>query len=699
MKADFQSYAQAASRCLLGLLIQLAMGLALLIYSIYARDLAARTASAFVLIGVPVWLLLLIVFDQHRRERIEALEAESMAASDAAASSVFEEGGEDLRVGARRLEMMHRYLLPAASLVIGGVLIAIGIWRLGPGLKQVDPANFVAPTQRGWALTIGLLIGFLGFVFARYVSGMAKQPVWANLRAGGAYTVGASLVGLLMAVGHFVDIAGSDVVLRYLNVVYPIAMITLGVETFLNFVLNLYRPRRAGEVPRPAFDSRILAFVAAPDRIAESIGEAINYQFGFNVSSSWFYKMLSRDLPGLVAIGLIVGWALTTVAVVEPHQRALRVRMGRLVESNLGPGIYLKLPWPFESIEVPEYIVQSNEGRIEERERTVTSLRELDLGTQPPAEEGSQAARPLLWTSETAREESMMIVRPTRHTAREGEAPSKEMSLLAVEIPLQYAIRDVEAYELLGPPEQRRFYLAQVARREATWYLATLTVDDLLSRRRVEAAGELQKRIERAFARINPLGEDHGPVVEVLSVGIQGVRPPRSVAGDFEKVVEAQERARQNIASKREEAIKTRTEMVGSVELSDEIIDSLDELSRMHARGAGEAEIVEQELAVQGLIERAGGQAATILAEASADRWQRHLGAKARLMEYRGLVGSYLAAPAVFMASKYYEAWRDAIKDARVYLTNVSGTVLRVDLQDEATGVDVFNTENSNSGG
>jgi hypothetical protein len=102
MKADYLSYQRATSRSLLGLVIQLVLGLVLLLYGLFGADKAAQTAAAYVLLGVPVWLSLAILFDQHRRERIEAIEAEAFAASDAAASSVFEQSGDDLRVAAGR---------------------------------------------------------------------------------------------------------------------------------------------------------------------------------------------------------------------------------------------------------------------------------------------------------------------------------------------------------------------------------------------------------------------------------------------------------------------------------------------------------------------------------------------------------------------------------------------------------------------
>src|SRR5690348_5435703 len=103
MKADYLSYQRATSRSLLGLVINLALGLLLLLYGLFAHDHASVTAGMFILLGVPVWLCLAVVFDQHRRERIEAIEADAFAASDAAASSAFEQQGDELRVAAKRL--------------------------------------------------------------------------------------------------------------------------------------------------------------------------------------------------------------------------------------------------------------------------------------------------------------------------------------------------------------------------------------------------------------------------------------------------------------------------------------------------------------------------------------------------------------------------------------------------------------------
>src|SRR5690606_36849160 len=133
----------------------------------------------------------------------------------------------------------------------------------------------------------------------------------------------ASIVGLLLAVAQFLDFLDAPLALRYHHLVLPALMVVLGVEVGLNFVLNLYRPRRKGEFPRPAFESRILTFFAAPDRLAESVGEAISYQFGFDVTQSWFYRLLSRTLWLLFISGGLVLCGLSAVAIVEPNEQGL----------------------------------------------------------------------------------------------------------------------------------------------------------------------------------------------------------------------------------------------------------------------------------------------------------------------------------------------------------------------------------------
>lgn len=697
MKADYLTYRRATSVSLLGLVIQAALAVALLVYGVLARDHAALTACLFVALGIPIWLTLAIVFDQHRRERVEALEAERLAEAEGAGSSVFEGQGTEFRVAARRVQTLHRFVVPAVSLVVGAAMIALGLWRLTEGRAFLSPDRFAEPRQRGWAIAIGLTLAFVGFVFARYVSGMAKQRVWANLRAGSAAAVGAALLGLAMAVGQFIDIAGPNVVLRYLQVAFPIFMIAAGAEIFLNFVLDLYRPRKPGELPRPAFDSRFLGFAAAPDRIAKSISDAINYQLGFNVTSGWFYRLLSRSVLLLVLLGVGIIWALTSLTVVQPHQRAIVLRFGRPVGKELGPGLHLKAPWPIDTVEAPVLLrTDPRTGRSSVAGYTATGVRTLELGTPPPT-----AAGPILWTNEHAREETFQLVQPSRAGTRSaGQDQVAGLAMVAIEIPMQYAVRDVMLFDQLAAPELRDDLLRSVAQREIVRFFSGAALDDVIGGRRVEIAQQLRRRIEAAYAAMNPGpdGRPRGAGVEILSLGVMRAHPPQKVAANFERVVQAEQNRQAKIESANADEIETLTRVVGSVELANRIVAEIDALTALRDgrdRRATPEEILAQELKIQQLIETAGGRAAATIAEARAERWARHMRERGRAARYEGQLAAYEASPEVYKASLYFEALKQAFANARLYITSEAVKDLRIttDLQDRETGVDVFNPD------
>lgn len=697
MKADYQSYRVATSRSLFGLALQFVLGLVLLFYAIYARDHAAMTASAFVLLGIPAWLSLAFVFDQHRRERIEAMEAEAFAATDAAGSSVFEAAGEELRQATRRLRTMHKIVLPVVSLLMGLLLILTGFLRFRSGVELIDPDAYTPSKYPPLAMTFGLMVGLFGFLMARYASGMAKQEMWANLRGGASYAAGAAVFGLLIAVGQFVDIAGPDVLLRYLQVIFPLAMIGLGGEVLLNFLLNIYRPRRKGDVPRPAFDSRVLAFIAAPDRIAKSISEAINYQFGFEVTSGWFYQLLTRWVSVLAAVAGLIVWGMTCFTVLEPHQEGLVLRSGRLV-GTVGPGPHIKAPWPLSKVEIPVY--EARDPQDEKRfirTYTATGIRSMSLATNPPANVGA-----ILWTNEHGTEEFFIAVQPSTQTTVDLAGQSKGLSLISAEIPLHYTINDVEKFDRFSAPQTREDLLKAVAQREVMIYLATRNVDLVLGEGRSEITIELHRRINAAFEEL-----DAG--IKILFVGLEGVHPPRSVAPAFEKVVGAEQKHEAQLHEAQANAVVSLTLAAGSVASAHKIASRIDDRNELMAQmdqsrrrgdsaeqlAAQEISLSELELQIQRMIESFGGEAARILNEAGADRWRRHMGARRNAVAYQGQLSSYLAQPYVYRATLYFETLIEMIKDSRVYITGSELEELRttVDLEDSQLGGNVFTPE------
>lgn len=663
MKSDQTSYKRATLVSLIGLSVQGMLALAMLLYSLIGNDPLAQTGALYLLLGLPVWFALALVFHQHQLERIEAAEEELLRAGSAAQVSVFQEAGAELRVAARKLAWMHRALLPTISLLVGLALIVLGWMRYRVGVSLMNPDVFLPTAHTGWAMTIGLLTAAIGFIFARFVAGMAQADVWSNLRAGATWAVGASVVGLLIAAAQGLSFAASDALLIRTPMILAIMMMALGAEIFLNFLLAVYRPRKPGESPRPAFDSRVLGFIAAPDRIAESISEAVNYQFGLDVSSSWFYKLLSRSFFFLLMVGGASTWLLTTIAVVEPEEKAAFLRSGRLVRVA-DSSVSLKLPWPFEHVE--QYPAQR--------------LTILQLAAPPHV---SDDGAPILWTESHGFDERMLLVRSSNDRAGSGVTGSGlEYALVAAEIPLEYVVEDLDAFLWLAADSEdpndrdanRRELLKAVASRVTFEYLSTRTIDDILGQERSAINAELLRRIESKFASMNvdpKTGTARGAGVRVVFVGIVGAHPPfeRQVGASYEDVVNSEQRRLADFENAQANAIKKLAAVAGDVDLAKQIVRELDTLERLTEADAPEADVTTQRQRVEELIDAAGGEAAGMLLRARADRWTRHMEFRGRASRQEGRLAMYRAAPEVYLASMYLNALRDAVKTSRLFIT------------------------------
>ncbi len=670
MKADHVSFKRATGVSLTGLGLQLVIGLVLLTYAIILRDPAAMVGAMLILAGSIVWIALAIVFDQHRRERIEAMEADSLIGASARESSVFGERPDDMRIAAKRLAWMHKFLIPAASVLFALVLTGLGIWTFRVGRLLLANDQFRSVSDFGWTIALSIALAFVGFLFARYTSALSKQPGWEILRAGAAQSAGTALIGLSIGIAQSVDYVGSNIFARYLVIILPVLMFVIAVETIGNLLLGLYRPRRKGEIPRPAFESRILGFVAAPDRIAESIGGALNYQFGFDVTGSWFYQLLSRSLAALVLVGLVVMWALTTVGIVQPNEQGLRIRFGQQLGSTLEAGPYLKYPWPFERIE-----------RFD-----ATTVRRVNLGGEQPKVRNS-----ILWTNDHGVAEGFFIVQPSASGIIAPGTQARnanDVSLVSAEVPLLYSITDLAAFEQLTAPEHREDMIRAVARREVFKFLATEGVDGVIGRGRTEASAAIRKHVE---ARLNELNAG----IKVLHVGIEGVHPPKDTAEMFEEVVQSLQKRAGGIENGQREANETLIKVAGSVDMARDIVKAINSAERSRAAGEPAKRSLELELDAEALLSRTQGSAASKLQSAKAARWATHMKARARSEAYAGQLASYQACPEFYTAQVYFESLVEVMRKSRLYIVSDDGERLwtTIDLKESSATGDLFKDE------
>ncbi|MDY7108709.1 MAG: SPFH domain-containing protein [Planctomycetota bacterium] len=693
MRIDHHAYQRATRVAGVGFLVQLGIGLTLLVFALLAKDTPFLFGSLFVLLGLPVWLALIVIFNQHKLERLEALEEDELATTRPETGSAFETGEEEIRVAARRLRLMHKWLMPILSLLVAAGL-GVMAWLMLRYLSAVGAgeAEFLLTRHVGWAVAVCLAFSALSFIFSRFVAGMSKQTAWQNLRGGAAYMVGNSVVALAIAVGIGFRFFNKEGVITAIVWAIPIFMIVLAAEIVLNFILNLYRPRVPGEVPRPAFDSKVLSMFAAPDNLVKSINEAVNYQFGFDVTSSWGYQLLLRSFAWLLALGALVLIVLNMMVIVEPNQQAVKLARGEIVgDSAHGSGIMWKLPWPFQSAE--RYDVT----KIRELPLTATQIRGLDqprLWKDDLKQLFDTEPDPFIVSSFEVAVEDPEVESALAQAGGEDEAALDEesrrvagqVSLINAEIVLQYRIKPdgglmdylrfssdtIARREALTTREKA---LRALALREASQYFARHSLDEVLAARRLEVSAALREQVQSAF-------DEHHTGIEVVAVSVPLVRPAGGAAAAFVELSISDQARQELIARAEQEVATTFAVLIGDPAMKEPVLEAIDEWQRRKEEfGLEAAETVAQRVKVEQMLVDSGGQVARLITESERDRWVRLMEARAEASRLRAQLISYRAAPRLYRQRETMNVYSNTLPELRKYILGIDPSRVSFDFE------------------
>lgn len=686
MRTDHATFEIATRVSIIGFVLQLLASLSVLIFGTYVHDDLTIVSSYYMLLGLPIWLVLFILFYQHKLERLEALEAHQLAEDAQQASAIFEIQDDDLQVAARRLRLMYKYLLPLVSLLVAGGLITIGLWQrtvLQSKLAGVVTGSSTTKTNSfdlrildhswaPWGLVLGAAIAVVMFIFSRYIAGMSKQTAWQNLRGGATTAVGTALVGAALAVCHGFQIKDNQVAARILALVLPIYIFLVGLEIAVNFVLNLYTPRRPGEFPRPAFDSRILSLLAAPDSVVKSISDAINYQFGFEVTTTWFYRLLSRQLLPLAGFCLAILIVLNCVSIVLPYEQAIVLSFGkysRLDENGIShvynSGPILKWPWE-EVSKYPVHLIQK-----------------ITVGT-----EVEDPTKPILWGKKHAGEkEDLVIVAPSKsenvYIGDDTDNPvAQNYSVLNLNIPVYFQVKDgkdlnglpglINYVNFLGGGSiQKAAYLKEIATRCISRHLASKPIDDVLGVARLSLSNELKQILQTEL-------DNNLTGIRITFVGIAGIHPPMGdenikVADSFEEVLIAQEVREKTIEEAKSEAIRMLAAVAGSEDKAIQIAQAIDQLDSYNTNSD---EYKQQTYQIEKLLLEAGGNAAKTILEAQADRWKIHMDQLASMIRHNSRLIPFRAAPRLYYTREYLHRLALTLKGRRLFIP-----VLNIDMR------------------
>jgi len=519
----------------------LAFGLHLLFFLLViflsgrANTLAGKIVAWHILGGTIIWLMLLLQFRQRRLATEERLDAEhyERLRREGKDTSVFEGTvvSETLHIAKRRLEWMEKYLLNVFSVAIVFYLLGMGYWLLRQvgqaGETVLAPSTVVLETMASLAV-----LGLISFLFSRYAVGMSQQSQWRPLRAGGSYLFSNALGCFALAIILWFANSGYMLAEKVLSYVLVILMLALGVETILNLVLDAFRPRVKGQYRRAAYESRILGLFSEPGGILKTFAHAIDYQFGFKVSETWFYRLLEKAIVPLIIIQALALYLLSCFSVVPAGNVGVLERWGepRNVNQPYSSGLHVKLPWPIDKV----------------RLFPVEQLQILEVG-YARGEHAGQDIKPILWTEKHWEAEYPFMVavadpnqayieeRSDKSGSGKRETTARnDFDLLIVPLVVHYRIRDVAQY---GYGRDRcysdpRGLLESICYQEVSHYCAHGDMETLMGPGRAQTTRELQRSIQ-ARADTYRMG------IEVVFTGLETIHPPVEVAAEFEKVVSA----------------------------------------------------------------------------------------------------------------------------------------------------------------
>ncbi|MCB1126615.1 MAG: hypothetical protein KDM81_08985, partial [Verrucomicrobiae bacterium] len=449
----------------------------------YADSATGLVGAVFMGLGLIVALTAHFQMRLEERERLEGLEYDQLKQSTRDSSLFAEQAADTFPARQARIQF-EKYFVPGVAILLF-VLQSVGAWLLWKAVAaDTHPEahqSTVAMVVFAISFVPYFLIGRFSAVFARIEGLRLLRPQASYLLLGAVLS--AVVVGVEIAAfaGHPEwDLYAARVLVVFLGLV--------AAENLATLVFEIYRPRLHGQQVHPLYESRLIGLLSQPGGLVRTAAQALDYQFGFKVSETWFYRFLEKALAWLVLAQILALLAFSSVVVIEVGEKGLLERFGRPVPGHavLEPGVHFKLPWPlskvyrYETERVQTFMLGMIEGEEHEGERT------------------------MLWTKTHAQEEfNMLVASRSEDEQANGNSPGTAgnqtqtvpVNMLSVKVPVHYEIHDLEKFAYSAVDAGG--VLRDLANAELTRYLASVDLDELMTTGRRQAADALQEGMQR----------------------------------------------------------------------------------------------------------------------------------------------------------------------------------------------------------
>lgn len=508
----------------------------------FSSSLCDEVATVFLWLGFLVSAMSYFQMRLEARESLEKLEMEELART-AHRTSIFETADAESFPARRARDQFEKWLVPAFTVLLL-ILQSVAAWALWRRVLNPPVADVYAPGVAIAAIFVGSFL--MLFIAGRFAASFARLEDQRLLRPSASYMLLGAYLTIVSAAGISLVYFHHERVDLYAARVLCAILTLAAAETLINLILEVYRPRVRGKSARLLYDSRLVGLLGQPEGLFTTAAQAIDYQFGFKVSETWFYKFLERSLSWLILVQVGVLMLSTCVVFIEPHEEALLERFGKPVAGRevLKPGLALTYPWPIDRVH-----------RFQTQQ-----IKTFSVGYIPDPEKEKETV--VLWTVSHTKEEYNLIVASREREVSTNASGSQAVpvSLLTVSIPVQYRIKDIVQWAR-GHTDGASL-LEKIASREVNRHLVSVDLLEIMSTGREAAAAVLRSRIQK-------LADDRKLGIEVTYVGLRDIHPPIGVetvkvAEAFESVVGAeQQRAAQILLG---EGIAAKTNALATAE-------------------------------------------------------------------------------------------------------------------------------------
>src|SRR6185437_14670093 len=283
------------------------------------NSVAGQISSIFLGIGTLVAAVSWFQMRLEENERLEKLEFDELMRSKGA-SSLFETKDTEGFPAQRSREQFERFFVP----VFTGVLLILEALAAFLLLRWFSKTTLLPELKQPvTAAAVFAVAALLLFLFGKFAATIARLENHRLLRPGASWVLLGAYLCVVVALGAVGVVMGYARMDFYAGWGLSALLGLVAVETLINLILEIYRPRVKGRIARPLYESRLVGLLGQPEGLIKTAGQALDYQFGFKVSETWFYRFFEKALAWIILLQVAALFLSTTMVFVEPGEQAL----------------------------------------------------------------------------------------------------------------------------------------------------------------------------------------------------------------------------------------------------------------------------------------------------------------------------------------------------------------------------------------